>query len=156
MNFITRKFLDCNTFHKELRVEGAPYLTSRDLPPSQGDSKALPLQPLIPKPHTLNSKCKHRDPALEGDDIRGGRDQQHVQRLGASPRTTRGPSCGYLMVVLEPLGRSWSHFVGIDCQKLTRSLENRLLKYLHEGPGVAPPSDEGAFLRKRATRQHPP
>ena len=25
---------------------------------------------------------------------------------------------------LEPLGRSWSHFVGIYRQKLTRSLEN--------------------------------
>ena len=26
--------------------------------------------------------------------------------------------------VLEPLGRSWSHFVGIYCQKFTKSFKN--------------------------------
>ena len=54
---------------------------------------------------------------------------------------------------LEPLGRSWSHFVGICCQRVTRSLENRLLKYPHEGPGVAtktqmiPPQAVRAMIR---------
>ena len=36
-------------------------------------------------------------------------------------RPTRGPSGGHPMLVL-PLARSWSQFVGIYCQKLTTSL----------------------------------
>ena len=49
-------------------------------------------------------------------------------RRGDPVRTGRGPQKalrgGIPGSFLEPLGRSWSHFVGIYRQKLTRSLEN--------------------------------
>ena len=43
---------------------------------------------------------------------------------------------------LEPLARSWSHFVGIYRQNLTRSLENRLLRYPHTGDARRPQRGE--------------
>ena len=50
--------------------------------------------------------------------------------------------CGVIPgAVLEPLVRFWSHFVGIYRQKLTRSLENRHLRYPHQEPCVVTDSD---------------
>jgi hypothetical protein len=43
---------------------------------------------------------------------------------------------GISLSLLEPSCNSWSHFVGIYCQKLTSSLVNRLLRYPHERPCV--------------------
>jgi len=40
------------------------------------------------------------------------------------PGATEGPSGVIPWSFLEPLGRSWSHFVSIYCQKLTKSLGN--------------------------------
>ena len=63
-----------------------------------------------------------------------------------SPRETlRGGIPG---AVLEPLVRSWSHFVGIYRQKLTRSLENGLLRYPHQEPWVdlAPPATRSKHI----------
>ena len=60
---------------------------------------------------------------------------------------------GISLSFLEPSYLSWSHFVGIYCQKLTSSLLNRLLKYPHEGPCVvlkealAISAEEGKELR---------
>ena len=59
--------------------------------------------------------------------------------LGYKANRTLAPqkalSGGISRSFLEPIGRSWSHFVGIYRQKLTRSLLT--LRYPHEGPCVA-------------------
>ena len=70
-----------------------------------------------------------------------GRGAQEREGLEASLYSTLSPTPGPSNPIpgsfVEPLARSWSHFVDICCQTLTKSLENRLLKFPREGPCVA-------------------
>ena len=101
-----------------------------------------------PKPQTPKPKTQNLNPKFPTSRPQPRTPHtQHAQRqtdtatwIRVRIRVATGPQkalCGGIPdPFLEPLTRSWSHFVGIYCQKLTSSLVDRLLRYPHEGPCV--------------------
>ena len=94
--------------------------------------------------------------------FQGSEDATHARVLEgvAKSQSPQKALCGGIPgSFLEPLVRSWSHFVGIYCQKSTRSLDNRLLRYPHKGPRVVVRhwceryGGRGKGLRERFLRQ---
>ena len=103
-----------------------------------------PLLKFVEKPPPALQEATKPIPCAPAQDRASGRQSGRHSR----PRRPRARGSGWRrspraalrvgisLSFLEPSCRSWSHFVGMHCQKLTSSFVNRLLKYPHDGPCV--------------------
>ena len=82
-----------------------------------------------PPPYTLNHLVLY--PVVGPDTTED--DRCPCRRASVPQKALRG---GIPSAFLEPPARSWSHFCGYLSLKVDKSLENRLLEYPHEEPGV--------------------